>query len=230
MSSSSARLGTGCYVCYPSQAQRLHYLDLPRMGLSPATNAALQVNQNLRGVQEFVMVPSEHVGEFWMLSSADSERFWVAASVFLRRLLGDFGAKALRLEVSYGNWIVHRAGSPHYHAHVHVLLDNFHEVAEKLRLDGVLGMCPNFKPKSAPKDDFIINLTGGGHIPGILASSALLDAVGAHQKVEGSPGCPMLALLQLVSTKCPALNGVLGMANLAAVPSSFYVRVASEAE
>jgi hypothetical protein len=85
----------------------------------------LYVNQNFRGLQELVVVPNFHCGEFRLLDNHKaSGGFWGEVN-YLVALLHRRGAEQLVLEISYGDWIVHGADSPHYHAHIHVRFENY---------------------------------------------------------------------------------------------------------
>lgn len=119
--------GSGkCYVCDPLGNRKTdYYLWLqPSSGLTKCF-----VNQNFKGIQELVVVPRQHIGEFRMMDLKPAGfEFWGEVAPLLLRLLR-CGARDLTLEVSYGSWIVHRAGTPHYHAHVHVKFADYAKVA-----------------------------------------------------------------------------------------------------
>lgn len=56
--------------------------------------------------------------------------FWKQSSEVVKRLVDDYGARDVAMEVSYGSWITH------FHAHVHILASNMPEVLATLRRRG----------------------------------------------------------------------------------------------
>lgn len=109
-----------CYVCEVEKNGRIdNYMwhDDPFLD-------GIYVNQNLSGIQELVVVPREHVGEFRLMSHNGIENFFRQLRIVVLRLL-NAGAQGIEMHINYGDWIVHRAGCPHYHAHLHLTWTNF---------------------------------------------------------------------------------------------------------
>ena len=97
-----------CYVCNPEKYKLDYYLELRGVpGLVDVDS--LFINQNLKGLQELVAVPRTHSGEFRLMGTQWSQRFWGCLGQCLEHLL-HVGARNVRLEVSYGDWIVHKEG------------------------------------------------------------------------------------------------------------------------
>jgi len=209
--------GVGCYVCHPT-AKLDHYLALDAVpGLDAA---ALHVNQNLKGLQECVAVPRVHVGEFRMLRAEDSSRFWAAVGKVVALLLAH-GARGVALEVSYGDWIVHRPGSPHYHAHVHLRFDPYAPTLESLRRAGVAKRPPNPKPKANPETDVEADVTAAvlRRLPHL--ASSFLQCVGDQRD--------LVPLFAAVAEWFPGISGVLRVTDLDRAPSRYTVRAAADA-
>eukprot|EP00668_Euglena_longa_P045624 GGOE01061297.1.p2 GENE.GGOE01061297.1~~GGOE01061297.1.p2 ORF type:complete len:329 (-),score=87.23 GGOE01061297.1:29-985(-) len=205
-----------CYVCRPERKLD-HYLDLRSV---PGLDAeALFVNQNLRGLQECVAVPRVHCGEFRLMAAEDSRRFWRALGRVLAEFLAE-GAMGLQLEVSYGGWIVHKPGSPHYHAHVHVLCTNFDATVGRLQDRRIAQRPPNRTPKPTPQDDVEEDVSDAilGRHPG-WAEASFLEAVAS--------GADAVPVFQQVAEWFPALDGVLTVTHLDHRPSRFSIRTAA---
>eukprot|EP01006_Ploeotia_vitrea_P011190 TRINITY_DN29833_c0_g1_i1.p1 TRINITY_DN29833_c0_g1~~TRINITY_DN29833_c0_g1_i1.p1 ORF type:complete len:352 (+),score=31.53 TRINITY_DN29833_c0_g1_i1:73-1056(+) len=179
------------------------YVDLNVLKLKNCSNDDLFVNQNLRGTQEFVAVPRVHVGEFRQLTPEQATKFWVACSSFISHLLS-CGATRTRIEVSYGNWIVHKPGSANYHAHVHIIMDNYAvTVSNLLRTRGALMTAPNQKKKPVYEEqDAEMDITD-------LVQHQFSSTLGVTHFLQTSNGEALAGLFKAVYDWFPGLNGVL---------------------
>lgn len=112
-----------CYSCYPRESNRFnHYFWIDDLALNE-----IWVNVNLARICEICIVPREHVVEFRAMAPDVASTFWKQTGEVVKRLVDDYGAKDVALEVSYGNWITH------FHAHVHILASNMTDVLTALK-------------------------------------------------------------------------------------------------
>jgi hypothetical protein len=112
-----------CYSCSPRESNRFHHyfwIDDPAFD-------QIWVNVNLARICEICVVPREHVVEFRAMTPQASAVFWKQITDAVKRLVDEYGAKDVAMEVSYGSWITH------FHAHVHILASNMPEVLSLLR-------------------------------------------------------------------------------------------------
>ena len=209
-----------CYVCHPDTRKWDYYLDLQRVP-GASDPAALFINQNLKGLQECVAVPRTHAGEFRLMSPTWSQRFWRALVAFLEALAAA-GAQDLALEVSYGNWIVHKPGSPHYHAHVHIRCTQFAPALARLREQGIARREANTRPKEETAGDVErdISALAQGHVPALAQGPFLRCARDGHD---------LLPLFAGVAAWFPGLNGVLRISALDRTPSQYSIRTEAAA-
>lgn len=123
--------GSHCYVCHPrrngSKFNRYLLLDNPSF-------SSIFVNQNFSDLEELVVVPREHIGQFWQMTDQQHSAFWAQTLALVQHLAaltstpGKLSAAfPFHLEINYGDWIVHQEGCLHHHAHLHMTFDQFQE-------------------------------------------------------------------------------------------------------